>query len=176
MTRLEELELELRAGIKKSGQTSLDRGSPDPSSLADLNRAREGLRELSVRDSGNPRVWELLSKAEESLLNFRAAIRCCEKMMELSSKQTKDQRKRLALLKQTVTQRSQLPLTSEELKSLSEYLKLVGADEALDKMSFDHTETWLEDQGFRNPEKVINAFESRGVYSDLQIYHSIVLS
>ena len=175
MTRLKELEIELRTGIKKSGQSSYSRRAPNAASLADLNSARSGLRELSEEDSENPRIWELLSKAEECLMNFSAAIRCCEKAIELSGKPTKDQRKRLALLKQSVAQWNKLPLTPEELKALGAYLKMVGADESIHKKTFEHTETWLENEGFSNPDEVIGEFERRGAYSDFQIYHNVIL-
>lgn len=175
MTRLEELELELRAGMKKSGQSSYARRAPNASSLPELNRALAGLRELTETDSSNPHVWELLSRAEECLMNFEGAIKSCEKVIELSSRPTKDQRKRLALLRQAFAEWNQLPLQPNELRKLGEYLKSVGADQSAERRSFEQTEYWLENEGIPNPEAIIREFERRGAFSDFQVYRNIIL-
>tara|TARA_R110002020_G_scaffold233021_1_gene444671 strand:+ start:1110 stop:1637 length:528 start_codon:yes stop_codon:yes gene_type:complete len=174
MSQLDELELILRKGIQKSGQSSYSRRAPNYLSLAELNRARTGLRELIVTDSENPRVWELLSRAEECLMDFRKAIQCCEKAIELSDKPTKGQYKRLVLLKQSFDQWCQMSLSPDELKMLGDYLKLVGADANVGSISFVHTLAWLEKEGFQ-PDEVIDEFERRGAFSDFQVYQNIVL-
>ena len=175
MSRLHELELELRDGMKRSRQSSYSRRAPDPSAVPYLNRARDGLRELKESEPTNPYVWELLSKAEECFLNYPEAIKCLKKSVELTGHISKSQRKRIAMLKEASKQWKQLDLTPEDLRSLGAYLKSVGADEAIDRRSFEHTELWLANEGFSNPEIIIEQLENKGAYSDFQVYHNIVL-
>jgi hypothetical protein len=171
---LEDLRAVLMSGIRLSMQGSLSRRAPAKASVPNLLRAREGLREF-VRDNPvSAEAWRLLSQAEECLLNYKQAITCLEKSMSLSGSRDKRSLKRLAQLRESITEWSALPLTPGQLCELGEFLVLYGANEERLGRTLDNTRRWLETKGFSNVEEIIEALGNRGGFTDFQVLYNVV--
>ncbi|WP_235950812.1 hypothetical protein [Heyndrickxia shackletonii] len=93
MDRLNELKDILIKGQQLSMQGSLQRRAPSKKAVPFLLSARKGLKEFVIENSNNALAWRLLSQAEECLLNYKEAIICQEKTMELGHRERKDLKK-----------------------------------------------------------------------------------
>jgi hypothetical protein len=119
-------------------------------------------------------AWRLLSQAEECLLNYRQAVVCLEKAISLSGKRDKRMLKRLALLRESLSEWSALPLTPQQLRNLGEHLIEQGANEEWNGRSLKFTRQWLEAKQFANIEEVLEALSQRGGYTDFQVLYNVV--
>lgn len=171
---LEDLRATLMSAIRLSMQGSYSRRAPAKSSVPYLMEARNGLRELLEREPNFAEAWELLSRAEECLLNYRQAISCLEKAMSLTGKRDKRSLKRLAQLRGSLSEWSSLPLTSVQLRDLGAYLVDHRASEEKYGRTLDSTRQWLDEQGFTNAEEIIEGLRNRGGYTDFTILYNVV--
>jgi len=171
---LNELKYTLMSGVRLSMQRSLGRRAPAKAALPDLIRARDGLRRFVHECPTSAESWELLSRAEECLLDYQQAIVCLQKSMSLSGKRDKRDVKRLALLKESLSEWSALPLTPGQLRELGGYLAVQGANEEKLGRTLKFTEQWLEDKGFSNAQEIIQGLKNRGGYTDFMILYNVV--
>lgn len=175
MSDLDELEKTLHEGMQLGRTRSSGRRAPAAAGVPHLKRAQTGLRTYSAKHPADVRALRLLSLAEETMLNYGAALRALERAMELDESRDKRDLKRLALLKQSADEWTKLPLTPQQLAQLGRFLadKL---EDAPGSRAFIWTERWLDDNGFAGEEKarVLEAFEKRGAFSDMQVYYNVV--
>jgi hypothetical protein len=163
----------LLKGIKLSMQSSLARRKPAPAATPFLEQARTGLKALTTQDGRNAVAWRLLSQAEECLLNYSAAVKCLETAIELTGYTGNKERKRLALLKESLSERARFPLSPDELASLGQFLKDWGATNEVNGRTLERTTRWLEDNDFDVPD-VIDALARRGAFTDFQVLYNLV--
>jgi hypothetical protein len=164
----------LLQGIRMSKQGSYARRSPAPASVKYLRDACQGLRELVKRDEKNIEAWRLLSQAEECLLNYREAIACLEEAMFVANQRSKQDLKRLALLKQSFAEWDKLPLSSKQLRSLGDFLEECGANEERNGRTLRFTMQWLDDNQIPSRDAVISAFKMRGGHTDFMVLYNVV--
>jgi hypothetical protein len=171
---LEEAKEVLLKGLRLSKQGSYARRAPACGSLPFLIEARHRLRSLATEDPSNGETWELLSHAEECLMDFREAIACLERAMALKKSQTKKDKKRLAILRQALREWDDLLLTPEQVQRLGEYLRTLGIGSEQPGRSLLGTRAWLNQEGIENRDAVIEAIQKRGAFSDFQVLENIV--
>jgi hypothetical protein len=170
---LKSLEEMLRQGQRLSMQGSYDRRAPAAEAVPFLVRARDGLKALASRASGEARVWQLLSLAHEALLEYGAALAAAGEAIRLSGRKDKRDLKRLAQLRESAAQWSEMPLSPTQLAQLGDYLreKLRGG---IGERSLRWTESWLSEQRIPEPTKVIAALRNRGGFTDFEVLANVV--
>jgi hypothetical protein len=154
-------------------QSSYARRAPEESSVPCLVRARAGLRDFLLHHPHSTEGWELLSRAEECLLNYPEAIRCLREAMALSDKSDRRSLKRLALMQESMSEWSELPLTPAQLRALGEYLVKHGASEEMHGRTLEFTTNWLKDNELEI-ENVLQSLGKRGGFTDFQVLHNVV--
>jgi hypothetical protein len=97
---LEELREMLARAQRLSQEGSYERILPTGQARSDLLEAQTGLREYTKESPDDEVAWRLQALAEECVTNFKAAITCLERAMELSGKRTKKDLKTLARLQE----------------------------------------------------------------------------
>jgi tetratricopeptide (TPR) repeat protein len=170
--RLEQYAGLLRTGLRLSQQGSYHRREPDAKARPYLADARDGLRELSAEDPTNAGAWRLLSQAEEALLDYGAAIDALQRALCLSETRNKRDLKRLALLREALSEWTALPLEPSQLAELGAYLR----EQALgpEDRSLRWTRAWLERHDIKNSDEVLRALGRRGAFSDFRVLSNIV--
>lgn len=146
----------LLRGIKFSMQCSLGRRAPTTKSIPLLETARDGLRRLLEKDRTNAEAWQLLSQAEECLLNYQEAITSLEQA------------------KESCGYWQDFPLSADQLRKLGHYLVGAGAEEEQRGRTFTFTRRWLAENKVPEPDAVIQALEKRGAFSDFQVLYNVV--
>jgi hypothetical protein len=118
--------------------------------------------------------WRLLSQVEECLLNYAAARHGFQTAMSLSDQKDKKDLKRLALLKECESQRSDLHLTPAQLAELGNHLRA-----RLSKNRCNHTlrftDEWLKRAGVRKLKGVVDALRNQGGYCDREVLDNVVV-
>jgi hypothetical protein len=170
---LSDLRAELLSSIRSSMQSSYARRAPEESSMPCLVRARAGLREFLLDHPQSAEGWEMLSRAEECLLNYPEAIRSLREAMALSGKRDRRSLKRLALMQEAVSEWSELPLTPSQLRALGEYLVQHGASEERHGRTLEFTTRWLKDNELDSG-NVLESLGKRGGFTDFQVLHNVV--
>ncbi|MEK5389699.1 DUF2695 domain-containing protein [Margalitia sp. FSL K6-0131] len=173
MDRLNELKDILIKGQQLSMQGSLQRRAPSKKAVPLLLSARQGLKEFVIENSNNALAWRLLSQAEECLLNYKEAIICQEKTMELGHRERKDL-KRLALLKEYGGKWEEINLSPDQLETLWAFL-----DEMINSEGCDHThkltKSWLENNVPKSKiSKIIKAMRNQGGFCDCEVLLNVV--
>jgi tetratricopeptide (TPR) repeat protein len=164
----------LLQGIKRSKQGSYARRSPAQAAIHFLEEARHGLKELVKSEEHNAEAWRILSQAEECLLNYGEAIVCLEKAMALAIRRSRDDLKRLALLKESFAEWNKLPLSPEELRLLGDFLIKCGANEEQNGRTLEHTKEWLDENCNSSLNAVIEALKKRGGHTDFLVLYNVV--
>jgi hypothetical protein len=169
--KLRKLSELLREGQRRSMQGSYERRSPAPASLPFLTQARTGLREL-VKEDATKEAFELLSQAEEALLDYPSAVKALERAIEISGKRDGKTLKRLALLRGAVGEWAVLRLRPEQLRALGEFLaeKLQGGE---GDRTLRWTRLWLREQALAEADKIVQSLEARGAFDDWQVLHNV---
>jgi hypothetical protein len=121
-----------------------------------LETARDGLRRLLEKDRTNAEAWQLLSQAEECLLNYQEAITSLEQA------------------KESCGYWQDFPLSADQLRKLGHYLVGAGAEEEQRGRTFTFTRRWLAENKVPEPDAVIQALEKRGAFSDFQVLYNVV--
>jgi hypothetical protein len=135
-------------------------------------KARDGLKRLADLEPERAEVWDLLSQVEAALLNYNSAIHSLERVAALSGKRDKRLLKRLAGLRQAHAEWSDLPLSPMQTAALGKYLEACGVDSQSETLEL--TRRWLEEEQSVDADRVIEAFERRGAFSDFQVLNNIV--
>lgn len=171
---LDELKSALMSGIRLSMQRSYARRAPAPEAVPYLMHAREGLRQVVEREPSSVEAWKLLSQAEECLMNFEQARLSLEKAMSLSGVRDNRSLKRLAMLRESTSEWTKLPLTPSELLELGDYLVEQGANEERLGRSLRFTTQWLKEKHFANADEILQALVDRGGRTDFTILYNVV--
>ena len=161
-------------GIQLSQQGSYQRRAPAKASVPYFEKARDGLRQFVLTHPDSSEGWKLLSQVEECLLNFGQAVDCLQRSIALTKKPDKRSLKRLALLKQSMAEWSSLPLDPDELEALGRYLIENGASDETRGRSLDITRRWLEENGFRDIDRILQRLSAHGGYTDFQMLFNVV--
>lgn len=172
MAELQELKATLLRGVRLSKQTSYERRAPAKAAVPFLRQARDGLRDYVAANANDREGWQLLSQAEETLLDYQAARVALEKAMQLTAKRDKRDLKRLAMLRELTEEWAGLVLSPSQLQELGRYLEEELKGSTGDR-SLRLTRQWLERQGL-NLERIVRALEDRGAYSDFQVLYNVV--
>lgn len=172
--RIEALRKLLLRGIKKSKQCSYARRAPAREALPDLKASRDGLFRATEEDPKNAEAWRLLSRAEEALLNYEAAVICLETAMSLDVSHRKPDLKRLCLLKECFAWWDSILLSPGQLRDLGAFLKEAGAGHEMHGRTLEHTRQWLTNNKIPSPDMVIEALAQKGGFTDFQIVHNII--
>ncbi|MFC7371922.1 DUF2695 domain-containing protein [Fictibacillus iocasae] len=170
---LSEWQETLKKGQMLSMQGSYRRRRPDKEAVPYLLHAREGLKEYTAEHLDNQLAWCLLSQAEECLLNYRAAIECMQRVLELGKKDKKDL-KRFAMLKEYGGQWKELDLQPEERESLGASLEQQLRVEDCDH-TLVYTKKWVDDHiPAGKKAKVIKAITNQGGFCDCEVLANVV--
>jgi hypothetical protein len=169
-----ELREALVAAIKLSMQSSYQRRAPAKESVPRLIEVRNELRRLVVSNPKCAEAWQLLSQAEESLLDYERAIASLNEAILLSGKRDRRMLKRRALLQESLSEWSAMPLSGDELRELGEFLATEGADQEIHGRTLEVTKRWLQSKGYANAHKIIEALRDRGGYTDFTVFHNVV--
>lgn len=174
MKTLNELKELLLKGQQLSMQGSLDRRMPAKESIPYLLDARKGLKQYVLLNPDDYSAWKLLSQAEETLLNYPAALSALENSLKSGAKDRKDL-KRLALLHEYLLTWKELNLTPEQLSSLGEYLEI-----KLDQCNCNHTlsftKEWLDNNVAKNKKsKIIKTLQAQGGFCDCEVLTNVVI-
>ncbi|MCA0968956.1 DUF2695 domain-containing protein, partial [Priestia flexa] len=110
MDSLLDLKDELIKGQKLAMQGSYQRRAPSKKAIPHLLAARKGLKEYVKQYSNDALAWQLLSQAEEYLLNYNAALTALQNALSFDKKDKK-LLKRLALLKEYASKWQELDMT-----------------------------------------------------------------
>ena len=119
-------------------------------------------------------AWQLLSQAEECLLNYGQAITYLQKAISLSGRRDRRSLKRLALLRESLAEWSALPLSPDELRDLGNYLTECGAAEESNGRTLQFTTDWLVEKNLPNCEEIIERLRNHGGYTDFTILYNVV--
>lgn len=168
----ERLRATLINGLNLSMQGSLGRRAPAPAAIPSLTEARSGLEEYTCRYPDDPAGWRLLSQAQEALMDYRRAIQSLERALRNSPDRSKRDLKKLAALRESFGEWSDLHLTPEDVAELGQYLREKLGPGTGDR-ELTWTRAWLEGR-FDDPEPALEGLERRGAYSDWQVLNNIV--
>ena len=170
---LGELQHLLIEGQRRSMQGSYQRRNPAKPAIPFLLEARSGLKKYVEAHQEDAKAWRLLSQAEESLLNYSAALHCLEKAMNESGQRDKKDLKKLALLKECESEWSELNITPAQLDALGDHLNERLLKEGCDH-TLRHTQEWLKTAGIGKPKSIVDALRNRGGYCDCEVLNNIV--
>ncbi|MBC8061548.1 MAG: DUF2695 domain-containing protein [Clostridiaceae bacterium] len=170
---LKDLQEILLQGQKLSMQGSLDRRMPDKKSVPFFIGARKGLKEYVTLNPTDSTGWRLLSKVEESLLNYPEALSSLQKTIELGGRDKKDLKK-IALLKECLTSWGELELTPEQLDSLGDYLEDKLKDyECNHTLSF--TKEWIDENMLESKKtRIVKAINGKGGFCDCEVLANVI--
>ncbi|WP_421535950.1 DUF2695 domain-containing protein [Priestia sp. D3YE.R1] len=173
MDSLLELKDELIKGQKLAMQGSYQRRVPSKKAIPHLLAARKGLKEYVKQYSNDALAWQLLSQAEEYLLNYNAALMALQNAVSLDKKDKK-LLKRLALLKEYASKWQELDMTPEQLQSLEIYL-----EEKLEVYGCNHTliytREWLDISTLHSKKsKIVKALQNQGGFCDCEVLMNVI--
>jgi tetratricopeptide (TPR) repeat protein len=169
---LDEIRAILFRGMRCSMQSAYGRRAPSPPAIPLLTKAREMLDEYTKLIPDDWEGWDLLARAEESLLHYTEARKALERAVELSGKRDKKTLKRIALYQQLEKQWRALLLTPEELQRLGNYLRERLASGANEK-TFKWTEAWLIANRYQHIDGVLESFRQAGAFYDFQVAENL---
>jgi hypothetical protein len=155
-------------------QSSYQRRAPAKESVPLLTKVRNDLRSFVGDNPECAAGWQLLSQAEETLLDYKRAVACLDKAIALSRKRDKRMLRRRALLQESLSEWSALPLTGDDLQELGEFLASARADQEVHGRTLDVTTRWLQKKGYADVDKIIEALRNRGGYTDFTVFHNVV--
>lgn len=164
---LELLRQTLVEAMKRSRQTSYERGSPSPQSVPELSAARAEIATYLADNPHDSDGWRLLSLADESLLRYKAAIASLERAMR--QRRNRSDVKRHAQLLLRLKEQQTPPLADSEIKELVNYLIAMGIDNQQRALGLTRTREWLRLHGLDRTEEVISWFEFNGLFADHEI-------
>jgi hypothetical protein len=171
---LEELRKVLIEGLRRTMQGSYMRREPASEAIPFLLEARSGLKQYVREHEKESDAWRMLSQAEESLLNYAAALRCLERAMSNSGRKDKKDLKKLAQLKEYEGLWASLNLSPPQLAELGNHLSA-----KLEEQSCDHTlrftKEWLEVTNVANVKSVIQGLRSQGGFCDCEVLNNVAL-
>jgi hypothetical protein len=134
----------------------------------------DDLRAVLSREADNAEAWRLLAQAQEAFLDYAAARTSLERAISLGGgKASKHDLKKLALLKQGEKEWRELHLTADQLQALGAFLQT--RDVGPDDRSLRWTRQWLAEAGVADIERVLQAIQQRGAFSDFQVLRNIVV-
>ncbi|HES8074056.1 TPA: DUF2695 domain-containing protein [Streptococcus pyogenes] len=173
MDSLLDLKDELIKGQKLAMQGSYQRRAPSKKAIPHLLAARKGLKEYVKQYSNDALAWQLLSQAEEYLLNYNAALTALQNALSFDKKDKK-LLKRLALLKEYASKWQELDMTPEQLQSLEIYLQ-----EKLEICGCDHTlvytREWLDISTLHSKKsKIVKALQNQGGFCDCEVLMNVI--
>ncbi|MHA7098801.1 DUF2695 domain-containing protein [Priestia aryabhattai] len=173
MNNLSELRIELVKGQKLAMQGSYQRRAPLKKAIPHLLVARKGLKDYVTQYPTNALAWQLLSEAEQYLLNYNEALTTLQNVLSLGDKDKK-LLKRLAMLTEYGSRWQELEMTSEQLESLEIYLQekleLYGCNHTL-----IYTREWLDINVLSSKKsKVVRALQNQGGFCDCEVLMNVV--
>ncbi|WP_140457117.1 DUF2695 domain-containing protein [Priestia megaterium] len=173
MDSLLDLKDELIKGQKLAMQGSYQRRAPSKKAIPHLLAARKGLKKYVKQYSNDALAWQLLSQAEEYLLNYNAALTALQNFLSFDKKDKK-LLKRLALLKEYASKWQELDMTPEQLQSLEIYLQ-----EKLEIYGCDHTliytREWLDISTLHSKKsKIVKALQNQGGFCDCEVLMNVI--
>jgi len=173
MNNLSELRIELVKGQKLAMQGSYQRRAPSKKAIPHLLVARKGLKDYVTQDPTNALAWQLLSEAQEYLLNYNEALTALQNALSLGDKDKK-LLKRLAMLTEYGSRWQELEITSEQLESLEIYLQ-----EKLESYGCNHTliytREWLDINVLSSKKsKMVRALQNQGGFCDCEVLMNVV--
>ncbi|MBW0933484.1 DUF2695 domain-containing protein [Priestia megaterium] len=173
MDSLLDLRIELITGQKLAMQGSYQRRAPSKKAIPHLLVAKKGLKDYVKQYPTNALAWQLLSEAEEYLLNYNEALTALQNALSLGEKDKK-LLKRLAMLTEYGNQWKELGITSEQLKSLEIYLQ-----EKLESNGCNHTliytRAWLDINVLSSKKsKLVKALQNHGGFCDCEVLMNVV--
>jgi hypothetical protein len=163
----------LRQGQMQSGQTSYERRAPATRALPLLREARTGLRACASAHPEDGEAWRLLSQAEETFLNYRAARESLERAIQASGSHDRHDLKKLALLREYEAKWAELSLSPDQLHQLGQFLAGRLSVNACDQ-SLRLTEQWLHANGVKRAVQVLKALQCQGGYCDCEVFANVV--
>ncbi|WP_394555643.1 DUF2695 domain-containing protein (plasmid) [Priestia aryabhattai] len=173
MSCLLKLQNELIKGQKLAMQGSYQRRAPSKKAIPHLLVARKGLKEYVKQYPNSSLAWQLLSLAEEYLLNYNAALTALQSAVFLNEKDKK-LLKRLALLTEYAGKWQELDMTPEHLRSLETYLQ-----ERLELRLCDHTliytKEWIDISTLhRKKSHIVKAIQNQGGFCDCEVLMNVI--
>jgi hypothetical protein len=168
---LGELKALLLEGIKLSGQSSYQRRAPNAAALPLLTRVRDSVQQILLSDRENAEAWEILSRAQECLLNYAGAWNALEHSIRARGGNPGAKTlKRKALLEENRREWAELPIGPQELEELGNYLD--KKTQAGHGGTLRCTREWLELRRL-DVDRALSAFAERGGYTDLEILWNV---
>ncbi len=172
-TPLKALKAQLLTGIKASRQSSYERGAPSKESIPILSHVRAELRAYLMSNPTDADAWRYLAQAEECLLNYREAIDCLHRVVELSKGDRRSTLKTLARLRQYVLRSVAGSLSDEQVTDLGSYLTSCGLETPKGTTTLERTTEWLLRTGI-DVSKILSDFRRLGVETDYEVLNRIV--
>ena|SRR5688572_24119461 len=142
MKPISELRALLISAQRLTGQSSYERRAPSPKSIPALLAVKSEITRFLSENPENAEAYRLLSKAQECLLDYPAALSNFETSLKLSNQRNKKDLKCLALLREYESKWKEFPLTPEELASLGRFLSDSLPPTGCDQ-SVKYTKQWL---------------------------------
>lgn len=154
-------------------QGSDQRRAPEKKAVPYLLNARNGLKEYVQQNPQNEEAWLLLSQAEECLLNYSAALKNLQKVIELGGKNRKNLKK-LVLLREYESMWQELTLSPEQLGELGNYvgdkIEAQGCNHTL-----IHTKEWLDKNVAKSKKaKIVKSLENQGGFCDCEVILNVI--
>jgi hypothetical protein len=165
---LQRLRSVLVRGQKLSLQGSYVRKAPAAESLPDLLESRRQLLNYLQDHPEEPEGWDLLSQAQECLLDYGNARRSLERWISLVRGKDKKALKRLARLRETEDAEAGLRLTPIQLGNLSRFLEKQLGQADCDH-GYQHTKTWLKRSGVKDLPGILKGLKNSGRICDCSI-------
>lgn len=165
---LQQLRSVLLRGQKLSMQGPQDHKAPAAESLPDLLESRRNLLNYTKDHPEVPEAWDLLSVAQECLLDLENARRSLERSIDLAKGRDKKALKRLARLRENETAAWGLRLTQIQLDDLAKHLEAkLGKVDC--KHRYDHTKAWLKKSGLKDVAAILKGLKNSGRACDCSI-------
>jgi hypothetical protein len=165
---LERLRSILLRGQKLSLQGNSKREAPAAESLPDLLESRRQLLNYLQDHPEEPEGWNLLSQAQECLLDFGNARRSLEHWISLGRGMDKKALKRLARLRETEDAAAGLGLTPFQLKDLCRFVEK-QLREAECGHGFEQTRRWLKRSDLKDAPGILKGLKKSGRICDCSI-------
>lgn len=163
---IEELEAEFLDIVRCSAQSSYQRRAPTATERRRLQRLRQALD--ANMEGDDERTLRLYSRICECLLDYTEALRAHDQAAALSSKASKQDLKRRALLAASRGWWSDIGLSPELLDDLGRYIESrvdIGSVEP----GFPLTRSWMTEKGIVAAERIITGLEKAGASDDYQV-------
>ena len=172
MSRIEEMERELRNAQAASGQGSYERRQPNPLARAQLVKVRRQLVEALSEKPDDVRVLLLLASSEEALLNYPATVSLLERASQLLPGPDRRVLKQLARSREYARFWTELRLAPAELEGLGRFLRLEFLHAPCDA-SRRLTERWIAVNRPGEVDDILRGLESGGGYCDCEVLANV---